>query len=413
MPTKKERKQLDVRIIKDSLVWQYMPSPETVVRNTPRGLLIYDDMRQDARIGSLFEDRRNSTHNLPASLSPSEDAAIQEYTERHLTIAKLRKWGFYLLDGALTYGFRPAEIIWQKDEKGYYYIEGLDGHDIMHYRFDSDGRLWYGPARLLDEECKWIIHRNEGDRYNRPYGRAYLSRIYWPWRFKKMGWEFWMNAAEKFAVPSLVVLFDQSDPEKARTKAEELADLISQMTSGSGGAFANIKGIQQISMGGSVSDYAALITACDLQIAYGMTGQALATNVSDTGTQALGTVQERTKNAAYENDARALAYTLQKLVDMAVEVNFGTSGKAPRFSFDTEDFASFDEVMRAHQAGIPISRRAMYSRYGLPEPEDDEDILDQPLSGGYPGGIGTAFNFADDGKKKVLPMIVMRSSARR
>lgn len=398
---------LVVKIIRDSVLWSYMPDPTNIIRDNPRGLHIYDDMRLDARVGSLFDDRRNATHNLPATVTKVEDAAIQDYLDRYLDVAELRKLGFVLLDGSLAYGFQPAEIIWRQ-EGDLLVIDGLDCHEISRYRFDGDGQLWYDSMRL-DQENKWIIHRCEGDRYNRPYGRAYLKRVYWPWKFKQLGWQFWLTATEKFSVPSLVALFDQSDPSKARSTAQELADLIVQIGSGSGGAFANVKGIQQLSMGGSVADFNSLITACDLQIAYGMTGQALATNLSDTGTQALGTVQERTRKAAYENDARALQYTLNRLVQMAVSVNFGQVEEMPVFSFDTEDYASFQEVMQALSSGVPISRNAMYSRYGLPQPEDDDDVLDTPETVTPYGG---AFNFSDDdgsGKKKaVRTMVVMR-----
>ena len=399
-------KDLTVKIIRDSALWNYMPDPDAILKGNPRGLHIFDDMRLDARVGSLFDDRRNATHNLPYLMSRVENEEVQSYADRYLPVAEIRKWGFILLDGALAYGFQPAEIIWRQDGD-YLVIDGLDCHEIGRYRFDRDGELWY-DCMHLDQENKWIIHRNEGDRYNRPYGRAYLKRVYWPWKFKQLGWQFWLTATEKFSVPSLVALFDQSDPEKAKTTAQELADLIIQIGSGSGGAFANVKGIQQLNMGGSVADFDSLITACDLQIAYGMTGQALATNQSDTGTQALGTVQERTKESAYENDARALAYTLNKLIRMAVEVNFG-SAEAPEFILDTEDYASFAEVMQAYGQGIPISRKAMYSRYGLPEPEDEEDTLDPPVQQPGYAAMGTAFNFADEGKKKVQrPMIVIR-----
>lgn len=412
MATKKQKEDLQVKIIKDSLVWTYMPDPSGLIRSSGRGLHIYEDMRLDPRIGSLFDDRRNATHNLPAVIKSVDNAKVMEYAEKYLSEAELRKWAFILLDGALTYGFQPAEIVW-REENGFLIIDGLDCHDICNYRFDRDSNLYYS-VQPLDQDNKWIIHRNEGDRYNRPYGRPYLKRVYWPWRFKKMGWEFWLTATEKFSVPSLVVLFDQSDPSKAKSTAEEIANLIVQMGSGSGGALANVKGIQQISMGGAVSDFNSLITACDLQIAYGMTGQALATNISDTGTQALGTVQERTKQAAYENDARAIQYTLNKLIRIALEVNFGPLDEYPVFSFDTEDYASFQEVMQAHSAGIPISSKAMYSRYGLPEPEDDEDVLPAASSAGSIYPMGTAFNFADEGKKKLQrPLIVIRSSSVR
>jgi phage gp29-like protein len=163
-------------------------------------------------------------------------------------------------------------------------------------------------------------------------------------------------------------------------------------------------------MGGSVADFETLVKACDLQISYAMTGQALATNVSDTGTQALGTVQERTKNAAYENDARALAYTLQKLVRMSIEVNFGFDAEVPEFSFDTGDYAPFANVIQAIGAGVPVSKRALYSRYGLPEPEDEDDALvSQGNIAASTSGFGP-FNFADDGesgKKKVRRKMIL------
>lgn len=399
---KQKNSDLMVRIIKDSAVWQYLPDPNTIITDFGSNLLIYDKMKLDSRIGSLFDDRRNATHNLGISITTPEDESVAEYAAKYLTEANLRKWGFFLLDGALTYGFRPAEIVWKEDQDGYMFIDGLIGHDICRYRYTQEGQLYYGTHEC-SEDYRWITHACEGDSLNRPYGRAYLKRVYWAWRFKKLGWEFWMSATEKFAIPSLIALFDQSDPDKAQAVANNLAELIRQVSSGSGGALANIKGIQQISMGGSVSDFNALITACDLQIAYGMTGQALATNVSDTGTQALGTVQERTKASAYENDARALAYTLNKLISMAIEINFGADAEKPVISFDTEDYASFSEVMQAYQQGIPVSKKALYSRYGLPEPEDDDDAITYT-----PQAQPFGFEFSDEGKKK-LPTILIRS----
>lgn len=396
---KKKNNDLEVRIIRDSSLWQYMPDPNTILCDYGTNLHIYDKMKQDARIGSLFDDRRNATHNLGISISTPEDEEVKSYSEKYLAEASLRKWGFYLLDGALTYGFRPAEIAWKEDDAGFFYIDGIIGHDICKYRYNADGQLFYGQHECA-EAYKWITHTNEGDSLNRPYGRAYLKRAYWAWKFKKLGWEFWINATEKFSVPSLIALFDQSDPAKAQSIADNLADLVRQVSSGSGGALANVKGIQQINMGGSVSDFDTLITACDLQIAYALTGQALATNVSDTGTQALGTVQERTKASAYENDARALAYTLNKLIAYAIDVNFGPDAERPVISFDTEDYATFSEVMQAYQQGVPISRKALYSRYGLPEPEDEDDAII------YTPPLSNAFDFADTGKKKFPTLIL-------
>lgn len=404
-----DTKHLNARIelIRDSLFTKYLPDPNEQIAKSAKGLKIFDDMLLDARINSLFFDRRNATQNLPLQIAETDDEKINAYSREYLSEKNLRKWSVYLLTGALKYGFRPAEIIWEKDESGLYFIDNLIGHDINRYKFDKDGNLLYlqyGQTVLLEEPYKWIVHAIEGDRYNNPYGEAYLKSVYWPWSFKKLGFQFWLTAAEKFAVPSIIALFEQSDPERAKKAATDIAVLISQINSGSSGALANVQNLQQLNMAGSVADFDTLIRSCDLQIAYGMTGQALATNISDTGTQALGTVQERTKQAAYENDARALAYTMQKLINMAIEVNFGLDAPAPEVSYDTGDYASFTNVMTAIDHGIPISKSAIYDRYGLPEPEGDDDIFTRPVNtvqtpftGGY-----NPFDFSDNGKKKVL-----------
>ena len=77
-----ETKKLDqLRIIRDSLVFRYLPNPDDMIVRTPRGLLTYDDMLADSRIGSLFLDRRNGTTNLPVYITDTEDKRINEYRD--------------------------------------------------------------------------------------------------------------------------------------------------------------------------------------------------------------------------------------------------------------------------------------------------------------------------------------------
>ena len=147
----------------------------------------------------------------------------------------MRKFAWYLLTGALKYGFRPAEILWERDENGWLYIDSLKGHHINNYRFNEEGDMWYVGFgnQLLDEEFKWIVHRIEGDSYNEPYGMAYMRSAYWPWQFKRLGWQYWLTATEKFSVPSLAALFESSDPARSRQIAEDVAEAVSMISSGS------------------------------------------------------------------------------------------------------------------------------------------------------------------------------------
>ena len=113
--------------------------------------------------------------------------------------------------------------------------ETLIGHDINKYRFDANGEMFYLGSFghiACNQDYKWIIHRIEGDRYNNPYGAPYMEAAYWPWQFKRMGWEYWLTATERFAVPSIIALFEQSDETKAQQIASTLVELIAQINSG-------------------------------------------------------------------------------------------------------------------------------------------------------------------------------------
>ena len=401
------KKQLQVEFIKDlSSFINYMPNPDEIMRRTGEDITLYDEMLLDGRVSSLFYARRNATLNLPVAIEPTENTQIDEFADTYLKEKLLRKWGWQLLTGALKYGFQPMEIVWKRVD-GYLIPSYLRGHRIQQYSFSDEGQLQYADAygyHTLDQAFKWIIHRHEGDSRDLPTGHSILKAAYWPYKFKQLGWQFWVTATEKFSVPSLVALFEGAggDPSKTQDTADRLADLVLQVTSGSGGAMSDVKELKEISMSGVLKDFEVLINACDVQIAYALTGQSLATNTpGDTGSRAVATVHADTMADYVENDARGLAYTIQELVDMVIALNFGNDAATPNFTIDTKGDAPWEQIMGAIEKGIPVSKKALYGKYQIPEPEDDDDsfLKVSPMT------IGTqdpeTKDFSDDpGKKK-------------
>ena len=94
---------------------------------------------------------------------------------------------------------------------------------------------------------------------------------------------------------------------------------------------------------------------------------------------------------------------MQRLIDISIEVNFGKGVDTPTFTIDTGDYASFSTVCRAIDRQIPVSRRSIYSRYGIAEPDKDDkdDVFIRPAQQ-MQYGIGgiSAYDFADDGQSK-------------
>jgi phage gp29-like protein len=176
------------------------------------------------------------------------------------------------------------------------------------------------------------------------------------------------------------------------------------ISSGSAAAVGNVDTIHEIGMSGDLAGFASLVDACDTQISYGLTGQTIATSKTEGGSLALGEVQA---DLFYE-DAKGIAMEgqslVQKIINWAVELNGYTNITPPAAEVDAERRAAFDQVMSAIEHGIAVSRDALYDRYGLPRPRDDDDaFVKQEPSG---------FALSDTGSKKKAPVKNLRPTLR-
>jgi hypothetical protein len=63
---------------------------------------------------------------------------------------------------------------------------------------------------------------------------------------------------------------------------------------------------------------------------------------------------------------------------------------------DAERRVGFDQVMSAIDHGIAVSKDALYDRYGLPRPRDEDDAFTKPEPAG--------FALSDSERKKKVPI---------
>jgi hypothetical protein len=87
-----------------------------------------------------------------------------------------------------------------------------------------------------------------------------------------------------------------------------------------------------------------------------------------------------------------------------VELNGYAGVTPPAAEVDAERRASFNQVMSAVDHNIAVSRDALYDRYGLPRPRDEEDAFIKPEPAG--------FALSDTDSKKKLPVKNRRPAIR-
>lgn len=379
----------------------YMPNPDDIAIGGTASYATYREMRTDPRIKSLLNKNKTAALNFPVRIvqDAGVDDEVYEFVSRQPLFTKKLYQKAKRMLSALDYGFSVTEAVWV-EEDGAFLLDNLITRKPERFEFDYDWNCYWsrsGERKKLDDPFKWLFFHHNPDDEN-PYGTSDLRCVYWPWMFKKAGYEFWLMATEKFSVKTILALFEMSGKEEdIQARAQGIADLLQGVASGSGTALANIKDIKEIGLEGSVAEFQALTDACDVQIAYGLTGQSVATNNPEKGTQALGTVAA---DLLYE-DAKGIALelqsVLQKAVNWVVELYFGADVAAPSIEFDVDRKASFQEVMAAVDHNIPVSKSDLYSYYKLPKPKDDDDAFIKPVQPTPSSGFGLS---DADGKKK-------------
>lgn len=377
--------------------FDYMPNPDELLKDRGETLGLYKRMLLDPRIYSLVELRKSLALSRSYSVI-CEDTKMADFIYGILEKMNIREVAKNLLS-ALEYGFSVCELIW-KIEDGLYVPHEVKLRDPERFSFDYQGRLYWttdGIRRRLEEPYKFIAHRHGG--LESPYGSSILKQCYWPWMFKNAGFRFWMITAEKFGVPTVIAIFESDDEQRARERARELAEALSGIQSDAAVALGNVKEVDTLEVKGNLESFKTLIDACDNQIAYAITGQSLASAEAQYGTRAQAEVHERMFQAIAIQDAINLAHTLNDtLISWIVELNFGSDAKKATFTFDTDEYAPWEVVKEAIEAGVPVSKKILYLEYGIPEPEDEDDAFISPKNRQI---IPAQINLADYDKKKL------------
>ena len=383
MSRNKKQQELTTQIIDLSssmrTIIGYMDDTGSWLNSVGESQEVFTKMMNDPKIESLIENRKDRVQQMYGSQTDSGNNIIDEACRKYLTFNLTYKLNTILLN-AIPYGIALCEIIW--DIKDGFYIP-VDFIPIPRTAVTFPHGGSYGVPYLssvnkpLDEPNKFIIHRNDKGDGN-IWGTPALRSCYWAWKFKQLGFRFWMHAAQRLGVPSILAIFDTKNAEEAQRRSREILPLIQNMNSGSSGAFANIKEIKVVD--GAIKDFETIIRVCNEEISYGITAQSLMTSQAEFGTKSQGLLHSETYKSTTIHDAYLIQQSIQKLFNYFVDVNF-PGAAAPMFDIDSTDFADWEVIRDAIDRNIPVSLNALYDKVHLPRPESTADSFVKPSGG--------------------------------
>lgn len=351
-------------------IFSYM-APPSEIRDADR-----EGIFNDAKAGTLIDKRISRAGSFPWALASHEAESDRMLSAVRAGAAKALANRTHLL-AAISDGYSVLEAVW-KTENGLWAIDRFVPHERSLFRFKTDGTLQYSDRGIMCDAppYKFVAHRH-GASPERPAGRGIISRVYWPWKCKQLGWEFWLQLADRFGVPSILALFDLEtvDEDESQKRADAITSQLAKISSDSAAALANIRDVKVLEANGAIADYNVLLEACNREISFAITSQTLATGESEYGTRAQALVHEDMFADVIVDDAASLAKTLNEtVVRWIAELNF-PNAPAPEITFNTEKYASWEVVRDAIDRGIPVSRSAIYERYKIPKPAGDEDMF--------------------------------------
>ena len=378
-----------------------LPDPDIVLRERGEGVDVLREVASDPKVLACMQVRKLSTlgkgiPEIAPGAAKGQDAtpeaeALCRDLEADLERLDLPGVISEVLD-APYYGFTPVEIIWEA-EGGRYRIKDLRPRPVEWFGWDGDGHLVF-RSRLSSlgqavPAGKFLVARHFPSSSN-PYGVRLLSACLWPVVFRRGGWQWFVQYAERFGLPWTIAQAGSG------ANAEQINQMKSALASMVQDAVAVLKGeakVELLQADGKGEVHPTLIRMTEDTIAQVLMGQTLTSEASGkdgTGSNALGQVHFQVLEAFTGSDERMVTAFLNELAWTYKEVNAsGQDIYAPEFGYsEPEDYAAAaDLAVKLKSAGAKATKPYYLKRLGLAE--DEVEIVPEPsatpATGAVPG----------------------------
>lgn len=309
-----------------------------------------------------------------------------------------------LLDG-VPRGLSVSQIIWAINDEGSVIVKDLKHAVQKNFRYGlaSDPKSDLSEVRRITDENlvdgvslepnKWIVHQV---RATSGYATQVqlLRTVLWTYLFKNFGWKAFVTYCEIYGIPLRIGKYPSGTVDEKATN--ELKVALRSLGVDASGIFPDnmtIEIIEAAKSGGTESVHTKLIELATKGYAKAILGH---TGSSESTPGKLGS-EDAAKEVKFDliaADAEALAYTLSdQLIRPWVDFQFGPQDNYPFFKFsvtEPEDLNITAEYLaKAQNMGADIPKSWFKKKFGMPEPEKGEEIL-QPRQQTLPFGSAVA-----------------------
>ncbi|ESY52758.1 MULTISPECIES: DUF935 domain-containing protein [unclassified Mesorhizobium] len=350
-------------------------------------LALAEDMEErDPHYGSVLFTRKAQVAGLDITVEAAGDDAksveiadmVREFISRDEFEVELRD----ILD-ATGKGFSCTEILWDTSENQWR-PKRLAWRDPRWFMFDQvDGEtplLRNGGSNDPLKPFGWIYHSFKA-KSGLPIRGGLARGVAWTFLFKSFTIKDWAIFCEAYGQPLRLGKYDAGASEADKEKLLEAVTSIGTDYSAIVPVSMAIEFIKA-DLAGSHDLYEKRADWLDRQTSKLVLGQTSTTDAQK-GSYAVGKVHDGVRDDIEKADAKSLRATLNRdLVRPLVDLNHGPQKKYPRICIGRPDEVDIEALVKNVSTlvplGLPVSKKTMLDKIGLPEPKPGEELLVAP-----------------------------------
>ena len=294
--------------------------------------------RFDTQISSEFNRRKMQVVRLPVVIE-SEDEAQQKFLEKLCKSSQLRLF-LHELSAGIAYGFATFFMDFEAQNG----VLVPKPRYINPRYFQSDNNLKpyisQGSERIyLDDDRVWsYLHPTDSGNF---IEQSLIYKVVCIAALKHIAISRYMNYLDTLSVPPLII---KSDAASEKELSELLFKCALDLRSNGVGLFGRDDDVAVLNGNVDKETFLSFVRYCDECISKVITGQVLAGNSVQNGTQALGNVHQNIQKEAMEYDATLLSAGIQNVLERTLTLNFAVP-KPFIFELDTNN--EKDEKLQA------------------------------------------------------------------
>lgn len=346
----------------------YLPNPDPVLKKMGRDISVYREILSDSHVGGCVRRRKAAIKGLEWRITPTGNEKTDEILAALFDRLPVNQIINQILDATL-FGYQALEVMWAS-ENGLLLPSEIVGKPQEWFVFDEDNRLMLRTKENRNGDIvpdkKFLLATQQAD-YMNPYGRADLAMCFWAATFKKGGFKFWLEFAEKYGSPWLVGKY----PRNANThEIDELLDSMEKMLGTAVAAIPDDSSIDMLesrSKGGSSQVFDDFLRYCKSEIAIALLGQNQTTEAE--ANRASATAGLEVTRDIRDDDASMVEGVFNQLLAWICELNFHVD-TLPTFELYEQE--SIDKLQAERDGllavlGVQFTEQYIMRTYGFEE----------------------------------------------